>query len=61
MSHGWLHRMRSGGAGLAFLAGLLFAGLLHLPNFSSAQQPRHRPVAVPAGRRRRPARPRSPT
>ena len=39
MSHGWLHRLRSGGTGLAFLAGLLLAGLLHLPNFSSAQQP----------------------
>ena len=44
MSHGWLHRLRSGGVGLAFLAGLLFAGLLHLPNFSSAQQP-----SAPAG------------
>ena len=39
MSHGWLNRLRSGGAGLAFLGGLLFAGLLHLPTFSSAQQP----------------------
>jgi serine protease Do len=38
MSHGWLHRLRSGSAGIAFLAGLLFAGLLHLPNFSFAQQ-----------------------
>ena len=32
-------RMRSGGVALAFLGGLLFAGLLRLPNFSSAQQP----------------------
>jgi len=39
MSAGWLNRIRSGGAGFAFLAGLLLAGLLHLPNFSSAQQP----------------------
>ena len=39
MSHGWLHRLRSSGTGLAFLAGLLLAGVLHLPNFSSAQQP----------------------
>ena len=47
MSHGWLHRLRSGSTGFAFLAGLLLAGLLHLPNFSSAQQPDTRPVAVP--------------
>jgi serine protease Do len=47
MSHGWSHRLRSGGAGLAFLAGLLFAGLLHLPNFSSAQQRDTRPAAMP--------------
>jgi serine protease Do len=39
MSQGWLQRLRSSGTGLAFLAGLLLAGLLHLPNFSSAQQP----------------------
>jgi serine protease Do len=30
--------LRSGGVGLAFLAGLLVAGVLHLPSFSSAQQ-----------------------
>jgi serine protease Do len=47
MSHGWLHRLRSGGAGFAFLAGLLFAGLLHLPNFSSAQQRDTRPASMP--------------
>src|SRR4051812_29429804 len=47
MSHGWLHRLRSGGAGFAFLAGLLFAGLLHLPNFSSAQQRDTHPAAMP--------------
>jgi serine protease Do len=39
MTAGWLNRLRSGGVGIAFLGGLLFAGLLHLPNFSSAQQP----------------------
>jgi serine protease Do len=54
MSHGWLHRLRSSGTGLAFLAGLLVAGLLHLPNFSSAQQPSApavstRTAALPAG------------
>ncbi len=54
MSHGWLHRLRSGSVGFAFLAGLLLAGLLHLPNFSSAQQPAAsaattRAPAAPAG------------
>jgi len=54
MSQGWLHRLRSSGTGLAFLAGLLLAGLLHLPNFSSAQQPSapavsNRTPAPPAG------------
>jgi serine protease Do len=54
MSHGWLPRLRSGSVGLAFLAGLLVAGLLHLPNFSSAQQPSSpavstRAPAAPAG------------
>ncbi len=48
MSHGWLHRMRFGSAGLAFIAGLFFAGLLHLPNFSSAQQRATGQTAVPA-------------
>ena len=47
MSHGWSHRLRSGSVGFAFLAGLLFAGLLHLPNFSSAQQRDTRPAAMP--------------
>jgi serine protease Do len=37
--------MRSGGIGVAFLAGLLFAGLLHLPHLSSAQQPTPRTAA----------------
>ncbi|MGH7512926.1 MAG: trypsin-like peptidase domain-containing protein, partial [Gemmatimonadales bacterium] len=45
--------MRSGSVGLAFLAGLLVAGVLHLPNFSSAQQPSAPAVAAskpaPAG------------
>ena len=54
MSHGWLHRLRSSGTGLAFLAGLFLAGVLHLPNFSSAQQPSApavstRTAAPPAG------------
>jgi serine protease Do len=40
--------MRFGSAGLAFLAGLFFAGLLHLPNFSSAQQRATGQTAVPA-------------
>ena len=52
MSQGWLHRLRSSGTGLAFLAGLLLAGLLHLPNFSSAQQP-----SAPAVSTRAPAPP----
>jgi serine protease Do len=47
MSHGWLHRLRSGSAGIAFLAGLLFAGLLHLPNFSFAQQHDTRTASMP--------------
>ena len=48
MSHGWLHRMRSGSVGLAFIAGLFFAGLLHLPAFSAAQQRDGGQPAVPA-------------
>ena len=48
MSHGWLPRMRSGSVGLAFLAGLLLAGLLHLPNFSAAQQRDTRPISSAA-------------
>jgi len=39
MSDGWTSRMKSGGIGVGFLAGLLFAGLFHLPHLSSAQQP----------------------
>jgi serine protease Do len=39
MSHRWLNRLRSGGIGLAFLAGLMVAGVLHLPHISVAQQP----------------------
>jgi serine protease Do len=41
--------MRVGSAGLAFFAGLLFAGLLHLPSFSSAQQQQRdaHPIAAP--------------
>jgi serine protease Do len=47
MSH-WRNRIRSSGVGLAFLGGLLFAGLLHLPNFSTAQQPAAPSVATSA-------------
>jgi serine protease Do len=39
MSDGWTSRIRSGGIGIAFLAGLLVAGLFHLPHATSAQQP----------------------
>ena len=38
MSGGWFRRLKSGGVGLAFASGLLFAGLLHLPYQSAAQQ-----------------------
>jgi serine protease Do len=48
MSHGWLHRLRSGGVGLAFALGLLTAGFLHLPYPSAAQQPGTPGVAVSA-------------
>ena len=55
MPNGWTQRLRSSSVGIAFLAGLLFAGLLHLPNFSSAQQRESRadagavPAASPRG------------
>ena len=58
MSDGWTSRLRSSGIGFAFLAGLLFAGLLHFPLASFAQQPTPRyaagqpatpPAPVPAG------------
>jgi serine protease Do len=52
MPHGWSPRFRSGSVALAFLAGLSLAGLLHLPNFSSAQQP-----SSPAASTRAPAAP----
>jgi len=48
MSHGWLHRMRFGSVGLAFLAGSSIAGLLHLPAFSAAQERSAGQKAVPA-------------
>jgi serine protease Do len=50
MVKAWLRRTRSGGVAIAFLAGLLFAGMLHLPSFSAAQQaePRYA-VRVPEG------------
>ncbi|MBA3319083.1 MAG: trypsin-like peptidase domain-containing protein [Gemmatimonadales bacterium] len=38
MPHGSLRRLPVGGITLAFLVGLLLAGLLNLPNFSAAQQ-----------------------
>jgi serine protease Do len=38
MSQGWLRRLRSSGAGLAFALGLLLAGFFHLPYQSVAQQ-----------------------
>ena len=38
MSHGSYRRLKSGGVALAFSAGLLLAGLLHLPYQSAAQQ-----------------------
>jgi serine protease Do len=53
MNEGRSRRSRFGGITAAFLGGLLFAGLLHLPHFSSAQQPAANsssPVtALPAG------------
>jgi len=54
MSERWSSRMRSGGIGVAFAAGLLFAGLFHLPHLTSAQQPSPRyatgqTAAPPAG------------
>jgi len=39
MNEGRSRRSRFGGIAAAFLGGLLFAELLHLPHFSSAQQP----------------------
>ncbi|MFL5401915.1 MAG: Do family serine endopeptidase [Gemmatimonadales bacterium] len=38
MSEGWFHRLKSGGVGLAFIVGLLTAGVLKLPYQSAAQQ-----------------------
>jgi serine protease Do len=50
MVKAWLRRIPSASVAIAFLAGLLFAGLLHLPQFSAAQQaePRYA-VRPPAG------------
>ncbi|HEX3235638.1 MAG TPA: Do family serine endopeptidase [Gemmatimonadales bacterium] len=54
MNEGWTRR--TGGIAAAFLGGLLFAGMLHLPHFSSAQQPAARsstgvatPTPLPPG------------
>ncbi len=52
MSRGLFQRFRSGSVGLAFLAGLLVAGVLQLPHLSSAQQTASSAVATkpaPAG------------
>jgi serine protease Do len=38
MLKAWLRQIHSGSISIAFLAGLLVAGLLHLPHFSAAQQ-----------------------
>ena len=46
MAHGWIHRLRSSSVALAFLAGLLVAGVLQLPHFSAAQQPSAPAVAT---------------
>ncbi|MGH7526255.1 MAG: trypsin-like peptidase domain-containing protein [Gemmatimonadales bacterium] len=46
MSEGWMRRLRFGGAGIAFLVGLLLAGLLHIPGFSEAQQTNSRAAVV---------------
>jgi serine protease Do len=50
MVKAWLRRIHSGSVAIAFLTGLLFAGMLHLPDFSAAQQaePRYA-VRAPAG------------
>src|SRR6185295_6718265 len=48
MVKGWLRRMHSGSIAIAFLAGLLFAGVLHLPQFSAAQQAEPRYAVRPA-------------
>jgi len=50
MSEGWLRRLRTSGIGFAFVLGLVFAGLLHLPYQSSAQQ-----QAAPANATKLPA------
>jgi serine protease Do len=49
MSEGWLRRLRSSGAGLAFALGLLVAGSLHLPIQSTAQQPAAQQQGVGTG------------
>jgi serine protease Do len=58
MSEGWFSRLRSGGVALAFVIGLLTAGLLRLPYSTAAQQQQQGPYGpgvqpanrtVPAG------------
>ncbi len=44
MSERRMRRLRFAGAGIAFLVGLLLAGLLHIPGFSEAQH--SRPAAI---------------
>jgi serine protease Do len=48
MVKAWLRRVHSGSIAIAFLAGLLFAGALHLPEFSAAQQAEPRYAVRPA-------------
>ena len=53
MPEGWLRRLKTSGAGLAFALGLLTAGLLQLPYQSSAQQQQQSP-GIPAAARTTP-------
>src|SRR5437867_5805719 len=50
MVKAWLRRIHSGSIAISFLAGLLFAGLLHLPQFSAAQQAESRYAVRPPAR-----------
>jgi serine protease Do len=48
MVKAWLRRIHSGSIAIAFLAGLVFAGLLHLPHSSAAQQAESRYALRPS-------------
>jgi serine protease Do len=48
MVKAWLRRVHSGSIAIAFLAGLLFAGMLHLPHSSAAQQSESRYAVRPS-------------